>query len=208
MRILKICIFFLGFNLAAQGNQLSNSEENAFKSRVIDKADEISSFSAQFQQTKHMKTMDSEPESAGRVYYQSPDMLKWEYLKPYDYQILFKDSKLFIREEEGRFSEIDLASNQLFEKIGEMVAGSVNGKILQADKDFDITYHKNGSIVKARIIPNDSNLSEMFKEIWVNFNSDFLINSVRLVDPSGDYTEIFMKDIKINQPIPASVFQN
>ncbi len=207
MRILKICIFLISFNLAAQDSQLSSSEENAFKSRVIEKADEISSFSAQFQQTKHMKTMDSEPESAGRVYYQSPDMLKWEYINPYDYQILFKDSKLFVREE-GQFSEIDLASNQLFEKMGELVAGSVSGKILQADKDFNITYHKSGSVVKARIIPNDMNLSGMFKEIWVNFNSDFLINSVRLVDPSGDYTEIFMKNIKINQSIPASVFQN
>ncbi|MDX1542521.1 MAG: outer membrane lipoprotein carrier protein LolA [Christiangramia sp.] len=207
MRILKICLFFLSLNMMAQNGVLNNAEEHAFKSRVIEKANGINSFSAEFMQTKHMKVMDESPESQGKVYYKSPDLLKWEYLRPYDYQILFKDSKLYIMEE-GQLSEVDLSSNKLFEKMGELVAGSVNGKILQSDKDFTITYYRDKHNIRARIVPKDRSLSGMFKEIWVNFNSDHLINSVRLVDPSGDYTEIFMKNIKINQSIPPSVFQN
>lgn len=207
MRIIKIFIFFISLNMMAQNGVLNNAEEDAFKTRVIEKANGINSFSAEFMQTKHMKVMDENPESQGKVYYKSPDLLKWEYLRPYDYQILFRDSKLYIMEE-GQMSEVDLSSNKLFEKMGELVAGSVNGKILQADKDFSITYHRDDNQIKARIIPKDKSLSGMFKEIWVNFNKDHLINSVRLIDPSGDYTEIFMKNIKINQPIPPSVFQN
>lgn len=193
--------------MLAQNGTLNSSEKQAFKTSVIQKSSDIKSFSAEFSQTKHMKMMEGNPESQGKVYYKSPNTLKWEYIKPYDYQLLFKDSKLFIVEE-GQLSEVDLSSNKLFDKMGELVAGSVNGKILMADKDFDITYHYAGANVRALIIPKDQGLRGMFKEIWINFNAEHLIRSVRLIDPSGDYTEISMKNIKINQPIPSSVFQN
>ena len=193
--------------MLAQNGTLNSSQKQAFKTSVIEKSNDIKSFSAEFSQTKHMKTMEGSPESQGKVYFKSPNTLKWEYIKPYDYQLLFKDSKLFIVEE-GQLSEVDLSSNKLFDKMGELVAGSVNGKILMADKDFDITYHHAGENVKALIIPKDLNLKGMFKEIWINFNKEHLIRSVRLIDPSGDYTEISMKNIKINQPIPPSVFEN
>lgn len=207
MRIIKLCIFLFSLNMLAQNGTLNSSQKQAFKTSVIEKSNDIKSFSAEFSQTKHMKTMEGSPESQGKVYFKSPNTLKWEYIKPYDYQLLFKDSKLFIVED-GQLSEVDLSSNKLFDKMGELVAGSVNGKILMADKDFDITYHHAGENVKALIIPKDLNLKGMFKEIWINFNKEHLIRSVRLIDPSGDYTEISMKNIKINQPIPPSVFQN
>ncbi|GAA4323833.1 hypothetical protein GCM10023115_52800 [Pontixanthobacter gangjinensis] len=193
--------------MLAQNGALNSSERQAFKASVIEKSNDINSFSAEFSQTKHMKMMDGNPESEGKVYYKSPNTLKWEYTRPYDYQLLFKNSKLYIAEE-GQLSEVDLSSNKLFDKMGELVAGSVNGKILMADKDFDITYHHSGKNVKALIIPKDRSLRGMFKEIWISFNVQHLIQSVRLIDPSGDYTEISMKNIKINQPIPSSVFQN
>lgn len=207
MRIIKLCIFLFSLNMLAQNGTLNSSQKQAFKTSVIEKSNDIKSFSAEFSQIKHMKTMEGSPESQGKVYFKSPNTLKWEYIKPYDYQLLFKDSKLFIVED-GQLSEVDLSSNKLFDKMGELVAGSVNGKILMADKDFDITYHHAGENVKALIIPKDLNLKGMFKEIWINFNKEHLIRSVRLIDPSGDYTEISMKNIKINQPIPPSVFEN
>jgi len=207
MRIIKFLIFFFSLNVLAQNNTLNSTEKQAFKASVMKKCSDMESFSAEFSQKKHMKMMDGSPESQGKVYYKSPSTLKWEYIEPYDYQLLFKDSKLYIVEE-GQLSEIDLSSNKLFDKMGELVAGSVNGKILMADKDFDITYHHSGENVKALIIPKDQSLKGMFKEIWINFNTEHLIKSVRLIDPSGDYTEISMKNIKINQPIPPSVFQN
>ena len=207
MRIIKLCIFLFSLNMLAQNGALNVSERQAFKARVIERSNDINSFSAEFSQTKHMKMMDGNPESQGKVYYKSPNTLKWEYTRPYDYQLLFKDSKLFIVEE-GQLSEVDLSSNKLFDKMGKLVAGSVNGKILMADKDFDITYHHAGKNVKALIIPKDQSLRGMFQEIWINFNPQHIIQSVRLIDPSGDYTEISMKNIKINQPIPSSVFQN
>lgn len=206
MRIINICLFLVSISMFSQ-NPLSKNAENNFKSAVVRKASNINSFSAEFIQVKHMKTMDDNPQSKGKVYYKSPNMLKWEYTTPYDYQVLFRDSKLYLLEN-GELSEVDLSGNKLFAQIGELIAGSLNGKILEADKDFSINFFKINNEVKARIIPNESHLSSMFKEIWLNFDENQLIKSVRLIDPSGDYTEISMKNIEINQPISPAVFQN
>lgn len=151
--------------------------------------------------------MEDVPESKGMVYYQSPNLLKWEYSSPEDYQVLYRDSKLYVSEN-GDTREVDLASNRMFEKVGEMIAGSVNGKILKANKDFDISYFKEKNSMKARVIPKDQRIAGMFSEIWMNFNKENLIESVRLIDPSGDYTEIKLQNIVINQDIPKKVFKN
>ncbi len=207
MRIINLFVFLFSINMLAQTGPLNDSEQQVFRSSVIGKSNDIQSFTAQFSQTRHMTMLEGEPQSRGNVYYKSPNTLKWEYTSPYNYKLLFKDSRLFIVEE-GQLSQVDLSSNKLFEKMGELVAGSLNGKILMAEKDFNITYHQSGKFVKAIIIPKDQGLKGMFSEIWISFNTDHLIRSVRLIDASGDYTEISMSNIKINQPIPSSVFEN
>ncbi|APG59511.1 LolA family protein [Christiangramia salexigens] len=207
MRILSVLLLLLSLNMFGQSEILNKTEENLFKTKVLTKASEINSLSADFIQLKHLAMLAESPQSRGKVYFTLPDLLKWEYTYPYDYEVIFNGSRLFLKEE-GQVSEVDLSANKTFGKMGQLVAGSLNGKILLATLDFDITYHKIKGDTKARIIPRNKELLGMFKEIWVSFNSDYLIRMVLLVDPSGDTTEILLKNIKINQPINPSVFQN
>ncbi|MEE2773155.1 MAG: outer membrane lipoprotein carrier protein LolA [Bacteroidota bacterium] len=207
MRIVKILFLFIGLQAFCQQTNLTSLQGQAFQSRVIKKAEGINSFKANFTLVKHIEMMEDVPESKGMVYYQSPNLLKWEYSSPEDYQVLYRDSKLYVSEN-GDTREVDLASNRMFEKVGEMIAGSVNGKILKANKDFDISYFKEKNSMKARVIPKDQRIAGMFSEIWMNFNKENLIESVRLIDPSGDYTEIKLQNIVINQDIPKKVFKN
>ncbi|APU70051.1 LolA family protein [Christiangramia flava] len=207
MRIVKILFLFIGLQAFCQQTNLTSLQGQAFQSRVIKKAEGINSFKANFTLFKHIEMMEDVPESKGMVYYQSPNLLKWEYSSPEDYQVLYRDSKLYVSEN-GDTREVDLASNRMFEKVGEMIAGSVNGKILKANKDFDISYFKEKNSMKARVIPKDQRIAGMFSEIWMNFNKENLIESVRLIDPSGDYTEIKLQNIVINQDIPKKVFKN
>ncbi|MEO2061596.1 MAG: outer membrane lipoprotein carrier protein LolA [Christiangramia sp.] len=207
MRIVKILFLFIGLQAFCQQTNLTSLQGQAFQSRVIKKAEGINSFKANFTLVKHIEMMEDVPESKGMVYYQSPNLLKWEYSSPEDYQVLYRDSKLYVSEN-GDTREVDLASNRMFEKVGEMIAGSVNGKILKANNDFDISYFKEKNSMKARVIPKDQRIAGMFSEIWMNFNKENLIESVRLIDPSGDYTEIKLQNIVINQDIPKKVFKN
>tara|TARA_R100000789_G_scaffold84697_1_gene80387 strand:+ start:494 stop:1117 length:624 start_codon:yes stop_codon:yes gene_type:complete len=207
MRILKILILLFSLSMLGQTTDLSEREISEFETELTEMANRTSSFSADFMQVKHMKTMENQLETKGKVYFKSPDFLKLEYAKPMDYHILFKDGMLYINEG-GEKSEMDLGSNKLFQKMGVLISGCLNGKILQDPNNFEIAYSRSDNSITAKIIPQDKKLAGMFKEIYLNFGPKNLIKSVKLVDPTGDYTQINMTNLQINKPISASVFEH
>ncbi|MFV8282141.1 LolA family protein [Christiangramia marina] len=205
MRILKFIFILFSCQLFAQNATFSTSEATAFKEST--KAKNIENLQADFKQLKFMKTMEKSVESDGHIWYASPGKLKWSYTSPYDYELLFKDSSLYIIED-GKTRKMNTGDSELFEKMGELVAGSFNGRILEMDELFRTDFAREGKFVKATVTPKDENLAEMFSEIRIFFNAEKYIEKVKLIEPSGDYTEIKMSNFKTNQNIPASVFDH
>jgi len=207
MRILKFILILFSCQLFAQNATFSTSEAKAFKESVSSKAETIENLQADFRQLKFMNTMQKTVESDGHIWYASPGKLKWSYTSPYDYELLFKDSSLYIIEN-GKTRKMNTGNSELFEKMGELVAGSFNGRILEMDELFETDFAREGKFVKATVTPKDENLAEMFSEILIFFNTEKYIEKVKLMEPSDDYTEIKMSNFKTNQKIPASVFQH
>ena len=207
MRILKFIFILFSCQLFAQNATFSTSEAKAFKESVSSKAETIENLQADFRQLKFMKIMQKTVESDGHIWYASPGKLKWSYTSPYNYQLLFKDSSLYIIEN-GKTRKMNTGNSELFEKMGELVAGSFNGRILEMDELFKTDFTRDGKLVKATVTPKDENLAEMFSEILIFFNTEKYIEKVKLMEPSGDYTEIKMSNFMTNQKIPASVFQH
>jgi len=207
MRILKFIFILFSCQLFAQNATFSTSEAKAFKESVSTKAETIENLQADFKQLKFMKTLEKTVESDGHIWYASPGKLKWSYTSPYDYELLFKDSRLYIIED-GKTRKMNTGNSELFEKMGELVSGSFNGRILEMDELFRTDFAREGKFVKATVTPKDENLAEMFSEIRIFFNAEKYIEKVKLIEPSGDFTEIKMSNFKTNQNIPASVFDH
>lgn len=206
MRIIKILILFFSLNLLGQETELTKAEADSFEKQMAARAKTMQSLTADFVQAKQMKMMDQEAESRGKVYFQSPDLLKWVYLSPYDYQILFRDGRLYINDE-GHKSVTDTNSNKLFAKLAKLISGSVNGKLLEDCDNFRIAYFRDQGMVMARMEPKDKNIARMFEEIILMFNNDHLVKMVKLKDESGDFTRIEFSNIRVNETIEPNTFQ-
>lgn len=207
MRILKIILFFLPALMLAQNSQLTNAEVKEFKQEVSKHAENLESLSSDFTQTKHMQLMEEEAVSEGKLFYRTPDVLKWEYHSPYNYKILFKEKELHINDD-GEKSVTSLRSNKMFNKLLNLISGSVNGKLLEDPENFRITYYRNGENVQAVIEPQDASIRGMFNEIILIFNGNHVVDSVKLMEENGDFTQIKFKNITLNPDLDASVFQN
>lgn len=208
MRILKIFVFLLLSAMAvAQKAPLSPSEISGFKKEVAQQAENLHSLSSDFKQTKHIRLMKENSVSKGKLYYKSPNILKWEYQDPYNYIIIFRENHLFINDD-GAKSVSNLQSNKLFDKLLSLISGSVNGKLLADPGNFDVTYFKTGNHISAVIVPKDPALKNMFYEIILVFNPQHHVNSVKLMEDQGDFTEIEFSNIKLNIKLDPSVFQN
>jgi outer membrane lipoprotein carrier protein len=206
MRTLKIFFFLLPAFVLAQKAQLSNAEVQSFKQEVAKHAENLETLSSEFIQTKYMQLMEDEAVSEGKLYYRNPDVLKWEYHEPYNYKILFMDGQLHL-DDNGKKSMTSLKSNKLFGKLVSLISGSVNGRLLEDPENFEVTYSRNGKNIEAVIVPTDASLKDMFSEVILLFNGEYLVDSVKLMEDSGDYTHIKFRNISINKEIEKEVFQ-
>lgn len=205
MRILSLLLLFFSLNLAAQ-QKPSNEKVTQFQEKITAKTNDIETLQANFVQTKKMEMITGETVSKGQLFYKNPGKLKWKYTEPQDYVILFLEGELHINNA-GDKSIRNTDSNKLFSKIANLIMGSVNGKLLQDQENFNIVYLQENENILALITPKDENLQQMFSEIQMLFNSENLVKKVILMEESGDSTIIEFSEIQLNKEIPTSVFQ-
>lgn len=206
MRIIKIFIY-LFTAVAFSQSPLSNGDLKSFTRAVAIESNNLESLSGDFVQTKYIQLMEESAVSKGKLYYKAPNVLKWEYSSPFNYKILFKENQLYINDD-GDKSITSLRSNKLFEKLVSLISGSINGKLLADQENFDVSFFREGGKVSAVIIPRDASLKQMFSEIILIFSEDHRLNSVQLKEEEGDYTQIDFKNIKLNQKIDPAIFEN
>lgn len=206
LRFLVIISCFINFSWGqAQEVKLSKAEASSFVNSVSASAKQSKTIVNTFTQLKHIDFLSNDIESNGDLYFKSPNIIKWSYLKPYEYSVIFKDKKLFINDA-GKKSDINLASNKVFKKLNDLIAKSVSGDMLD-ESQFTMQFFKNKGVYIAKLSPKDQTLKNMFKEIVLGFQSkNYLVSSVKLIEPSGDYTLIKFKNTSVNKPIPDAVF--
>lgn len=197
-------LLILGYT-QAQETKLAASEIDIVKNGVSASAQKSKTIVNTFIQLKHIDFLSNDIESKGDLYFKAPDVIKWSYTEPYEYSVIFKDKKLYINDA-GKKSDVNLASNKVFKKLNDLIARSVSGDMLD-DGQFTIEFYKKDNVYIAKLTPKDKTLSAMFKQIILQFNkNDFLVSSVKLIEPSDDYTLIKFENKSVNETIRDAVF--
>ncbi len=188
----------------AQNTAMTGAESKAFVTKISSETQQIKTLQSDFVQTKKMDFLDKNIITQGKMSLKSPNTLSWKYTKPYQYSIIFKDSKIFINDQ-GKKSSVD-AKSKTFEKINKLIVGSSNGKMF-IDPEFSVIYLKNSTSNIAKFTPKSAQLLKYIKQIELHFpKNQSTVSQVNMTEASGDTTNIVFKNTKINAPIPASEF--
>jgi outer membrane lipoprotein carrier protein len=192
--------------LSAQEQKMSAQEIVKFKEAIENQSKSIKSIKTDFVQLKHMDFLTKDIETSGKMFFKSPNMLNWQYTKPYQYSIIFKNNKVYINDQ-GNKSTVD-AKSKIFEKINKLIVGSVSGNMFD-DKEFEISYFKTKEHYITKLIPKTAAIKKMIKQIELYFPlKDSTVSEVKLMESSGDYTKIIFKNKVINAKFDDSVFIN
>jgi len=195
------------FKSFAQEQKMSESEITAFKQSVVAVSKKIKTLSTDFVQYKHLDFLSKDIETSGKMIFKEPSSLLWQYKKPYNYSIVFKNGKILINDE-GKKSAVDIGNSKLFGKINKLIVGSVSGDLFD-DKEFSISYFKNKEQNLARFIPKDATLKKYIKQIELTFDKeDATVVQVKLLESSADYTRIVLKNKVINAKVDEGSFTN
>ncbi|SDD63278.1 outer membrane lipoprotein carrier protein [Pricia antarctica] len=196
-------IFLFSATLSAQ-TKMSTTEANALKTSVKRQADATTTITSDFTQYKHLDFLSDDIESKGKLAFKVPDLVKWEYVEPFSYSIIFKDNTLYINDD-GNKSNMDVGGNKIFTQLNQLITASIRGDLFDDDQ-FDISYFKKDRNSLVSFTPKDAQFAEFIKTFQMIFNPAGEVIQVKMIEPSDDYTQIVFSSRKTNQPLSDADF--
>jgi outer membrane lipoprotein carrier protein len=160
-----------------------------------------------FVQTKHLKLLNDQMVSHGRMHYRQADQLRWEYTSPYTYTFILNKDKVLLKNER-RSDVIDVAQNRVFREIARLMMNSIVGNSLADDKNFTTTIAAGNNEWVATLVSKKKDLKQMFQRIVLHIERQKkCVTTVELYEKNGDHTVILLKNIRINEPVSAQLFK-
>ena len=203
MKRLLFLILILSHIIPLSAQQLT---EEQIKQKVNQTASAMKTMQCDFVQTKHLKMLNNDFVSHGKMYYQQSNKLRWEYTSPYSYTFILNNDKVSLKNKQ-RNDLIDVKQNKLFREIVRIMMSSVVGNCLADDKNYKVSIATIGNEWVATLLPQRKDMKQMFQKLVLHFHAKkSVVNTVELYDKNGEKTIIELKNIRINETIHPHMF--
>jgi outer membrane lipoprotein carrier protein len=203
MKRLLFLILILSHIIPLSAQQLT---EEQIKQKVNQTASAMKTMQCDFVQTKHLKMLNNDFVSHGKMYYQQSNKLRWEYTSPYSYTFILNNDQVLLKNKQ-RNDLIDVKQNKLFREIVRIMMSSVVGNCLADDKNYKVSIATIGNEWVATLLPQRKDMKQMFQKLVLHFNAKkSVVNIVELYDKNGEKTIIELKNIRINETIHPHMF--
>jgi len=197
-------LFIFMVSIVTAQTQMTKTEAEALKALVKEQAEITQTITSDFTQYKHLDFLSNDIESKGKMAFKTPDMVKWQYTKPFAYTVIFKDGKLYINDD-GNKSNMDVGGNKIFEQLNQLITASIRGDMFD-DTQFDISYFKKEGESLIHFLPKDAQFADFIKAFHLTFNTKGEVEQVKMIEPSGDYTRIVLSNRLTNEPLSDADF--
>jgi outer membrane lipoprotein carrier protein len=203
MKRLLFLILILSHIIPLSAQQLT---EEQIKQKVNQTASAMKTMQCDFVQTKHLKMLNNDFVSHGKMYYQQSNKLRWEYTSPYSYTFILNNDQVLLKNKQ-RNDLIDVKQNKLFREIVRIMMSSVVGNCLADDKNYKVSIATIGNEWVATLLPQRKDMKQMFQKLVLHFHAKkSVVNTVELYDKNGEKTIIELKNIRINETIHPHMF--
>ena len=203
--LLSILFFALGLSAMAQ-TRLSETQQKEVMSILTETAASMQTMQCRFVQQKAMAMLSEPQVSEGKMYYASPDRLRWEYDTPYTFALVVNGERI-VRVTDGKPEELDAKSGKMYQGLVNIIIGSASGKNLFDKSVFDVALFDDGMYWRAEMTPKRREMKRMFSRLVFRFDKKTCgISRVEFVETGGDVTSIRFEDIKTNLAIEKEIF--
>lgn len=198
---LIVVLFFVTSLCLSQEYGFSVLENKAdFVAKAKEISDKTKTIDSEFIQEKYLEVLEEKIISKGHFNFKKENSIRWEYLSPFEYLIIIKDGKIFIKDGDKE-SKFDLKSNKMFKNINEMIVKSVQGDIHE-DENFNVNFYQSVDNYMVQLEPKEDSMREYLNKIHIYFSkTDYAVEKVKMVELSGDYTSIDFLNRKLNLPL-------
>lgn len=186
--------------------KMSTAEAATFKSNVEKQSQKITSITANFEASKYVSVLKNPVNSTG-IFRLKGKKLLWRYDAPQQNAMLFDQDKLYMKDEKGKKSTIDLNKNRRFRQLQSLMTETNTGNVFD-ETNFNINYLKNGTEKLAILTPKNKDMARFIKQVELTFNNnEYTVSEIKIVEKSNDYTLFKLKNKKFNSSISDSEFK-
>lgn len=158
------------------------------------------SLSADFKQVLINEAGNPTQTSFGAFYLQKPGKFRWDYVKPFQQQIVSTSGKVW-------FYDTDLEQvtvKKLDESVGSTPALLLSGDISLED-NFTMEHQGvDGDLMWIKLLPKNQESS--FKYVLIGLDKDSL-GGMELSDNFGQLTRIYFSNVILNPPLKQTLFE-
>lgn len=167
----------------------------------------VQSVTAEFTQTKHLKMLARPITSEGKLYYHRPGEFRWEYVTPIK-SVLIKNKRgisrvtwrggKFQAEAETKLKPVQMVLEQMEQWLrGDFTKSTLFEPSLEA-----------GPPARVKLVPRDKALSQFIQFVYVSMSTTpGVADSVEIWEGPDSVTRLKLKNVKLNQPLPAHIFE-
>lgn len=168
-------------------------------------AGKVTSVSAEFTQEKHMQILSRPLVAGGIFYFQAPESLRWEYQYPVQSILLMHGGRTrrFVRTD-GHFVADATAGLESMQLVVQEIARWLNGRF-DENPAFAARLEPGRRIV---LTPRKKSVGALIRRIELNLaKRPGILQSVVIYESQDSFTRIKFSHVRLNQPVPDSVFQ-
>lgn len=206
---MKSLILFIGILFTAtfvSGQKaMSNSQIITLKTEVKNLAKSTKTITANFKQTKHIDFLSNDVISSGKMYYKAAKKMKWKYISPFSYEVIFNNDVLHVNDN-GNKDKIDLSGNKVFKSLNGLLVKSLSGDFFD-DSKFNYVYTIVGGNYTVKFITLDKKMKNYITSFEITFDAKtFRVLKMKMNENDTDYTLIEFTQQKFNATLSDDQF--
>lgn len=169
-------------------------------------ARKVTTIQAEFVQTKHLKMLARPIVADGRIYYRKPGEIRWEYTSPIK-SVLVKNKRGISRmtwRDGGYHADAD-AKLKPVQLVLDQMEVWLQGDYVQSTL-FTASLEP-GPPPRVKLVPRNKSLGSFIAVVYVVLSEKpGAVDAIEIWESQESVTRIKLKNVKLNGPLPAQVF--
>jgi outer membrane lipoprotein carrier protein len=161
---------------------------------------------AEFTMVRTLSVLSDSISSSGRLVLGGPGRMRFEMTAPSRSILVIDGGKGWIRYPDLDVTKsFDLGADPVMRVLSEHLLVLTSGDFAKAGAYYAVT--DGAKPGEKRLVPKQPEIRALFSEIRVAMGPNGVVSWVELVSAGGDTTRLAFKNVKINPPIDASLFE-
>ena len=203
----KVARIFIAVSILLWIGPLSGNASSVLEG-IERKMASVHTLTADFVQIKHLAMFETPVEIRGTIHMEKPDRMAWQVESPIAYSLIMDGKHITKKDgETGEISRVSIKGNPVMDTAVRQIKLWFSGEYAALEQSYNVAVRSENPVTVMFSPKADNPAGRMLDEIIVRFRADeTYISMIRIVEASGDKTEIRFSNIRINREIPEAVW--